>query len=299
MPQDAPPKQVLGSNEKRDARRREAPSAAVVYEAIRNEAESELSRPLLGLGWSALAAGLSMGFSLIAQALLYSYTPDARWTPIISSFGYSIGFLFVILGRQQLFTENTLTPVLEVLRVRSLSVIGKTLNLWLVVLLCNMVGVAIFAFALSYFDVLDPKIDEALKTISTREYGHPFGTVFVRAIFAGWLVALMLWLMPFAESARVGVIILVSYVIGLAHFPHIIAGSVPALYAVFNSSHSFLEFLVSFFTPTLLGNTIGGVMMVAAVNYAQVAYSSNGDKAKSNAQSSSATNKRSSNESSL
>lgn len=280
MPQDAPRKHELDSNEKRDARRREAPSAAVVYEAIRSEAESELSRPLLGLGWSALAAGLSMGFSLISQALLYSYTPDANWTPIISSFGYSIGFLFVILGRQQLFTENTLTPVLEVLRVRSLKVIVNTLKLWAVVLLCNMLGVAIFAFALSYFDVLDPKIDEALKSISAREYGHPFGTVFVRAIFAGWLVALMLWLMPFAESARVGVIIVVSYVIGLAHFPHIIAGSVAALYAVFNSSHSFLEFLGGFFTPTLLGNTIGGVMMVAAVNYAQVAYSSNGDKPK-------------------
>ncbi|BES69474.1 formate/nitrite transporter family protein [Marinobacter nanhaiticus D15-8W] len=299
MSQDASTKQVVNSHEKRDAKRREAPSAAVVYEAIRAEAETELTRPMIGLGWSALAAGLSMGFSLIAQALLYSYTPDAEWTPIVSSFGYSIGFLFVILGRQQLFTENTLTPVLEVLRVRSMSVVGKTLNLWLVVLLCNMVGVAIFAFALSYFDVLDPKIDEALKTISTREYGHPFGTVFVRAIFAGWLVALMLWLMPFAESARVGVIILVSYVIGLAHFPHIIAGSVAAIYAVFNSSHSFLEFLFGFFTPTLLGNTIGGVMMVAAVNYAQVAYSSNGDKEKSNAEASSSGNKRSSDGSSL
>ena len=279
MSQDAQNNQVLDSSEKRDAQRREAPSAAVVYEAIRAEAESELTRPLLGLGWSALAAGLSMGFSLIAQALLYSYTPDASWTPIISSFGYSIGFLFVILGRQQLFTENTLTPVLEVLRVRTLEVVTKTFTLWMVVLLCNMVGVAIFAFALSYFDVLNPDIDEALKSISAREYGHPFGTVFVRAIFAGWLVALMLWLMPFAESARVGVIILVSYVIGLAHFPHIIAGSVAALYAVFNGSHSFTEFLFGFFTPTLMGNTIGGVMMVAAVNYAQVAYSSNGDKA--------------------
>lgn len=270
MDQNEPSAQTLDSGEKQDARRRESPSAAIVYEAIRLEAESELSRPLTALAWSALAAGLSMGFSLIAQALLYSFTPEMTWRPIISSFGYSIGFLFVILGRQQLFTENTLTPVLEVLRVRDLATIRGTLRLWAVVLCFNILGTAIFAMALTWFDVLDPKIDDALKAIAGREYGHDFGTMFVRAIFAGWLVALMLWLMPFAESARVIVIILVTYVIGLAHFPHIIAGSVAALYGVFLGSYSFLDFLLNFFTPTLLGNMVGGIMLVAAVNYAQV-----------------------------
>tara|TARA_Y100001968_G_scaffold287960_1_gene289845 strand:- start:3243 stop:3575 length:333 start_codon:yes stop_codon:yes gene_type:complete len=97
--------------------------------------------------------------------------------------------------------------------------------------------------------------------------------MFVRAIFAGWLVALMLWLLPFAETARVGVIILVTYVIGLAHFPHIIAGSVAALYGVFTGGHGLMEFFGVFFVPTILGNVLGGVAMVAAVNYAQVAYS--------------------------
>jgi len=263
----------LDHSQKRDARRREAPSAAVVYEAIRREAESELTRPLPGLWFSALAAGLSMGFSFIAQALLYSYTPESAWRPIIASFGYSMGFLFVILGRQQLFTENTLTPVLEMLRVRSLSVFTRTINLWVVVLFGNMIGTAIFGAAMAHFDLLDPKVNEALASIATREYESPFSTMLVRAIFAGWLVALMLWLMPFAETARVGVIILVTYLIGLAHFPHIIAGSVAALYGVFTGMHSVGEFFTVFFTPTLIGNMIGGIMLVAVVNYAQVAYS--------------------------
>ncbi|GAB3672911.1 formate/nitrite transporter family protein [Salinisphaera aquimarina] len=263
----------LDHSQKRDARRREAPSAAVVYEAIRREAESELTRPLPGLWFSALAAGLSMGFSFIAQALLYNYTPESAWRPIVASFGYSMGFLFVILGRQQLFTENTLTPVLEVLRVRSLGVLTRTLILWIVVLLGNMIGTAIFAFAMSHFDVLDPKVNEALAEIAAKEYEYGFSTMFVRAIFAGWLVALMLWLMPFAETARVGVIILVTFLIGLAHFPHIIAGSVAALYAVFSGTHGLGAFFGTFFLPTLLGNMVGGIMLVAVVNYAQVAYS--------------------------
>lgn len=263
----------LDSRQKRDAREREAPSAAVVYEAIRREAESELTRPLPGLAFSALAAGLSMGFSFVAQALLYSYTPESAWRPIIASFGYSIGFLFAILGRQQLFTENTLTPVLELLRVRSVGVLTRMINLWAVVLLANIVGTAVFALALSHFEVLDPKINDALASIAAREYESGFATMFVRAIFAGWLVALMLWLMPFAETARVGVIILVTYVIGLAHFPHIIAGSVAALYGVFIGGHGLMAYLGGFFLPTIVGNIIGGVALVAAVNYAQVAYS--------------------------
>lgn len=273
MPQDDSPPTSLDPQEKRDARRRESPSAAVVYEAIRGEAENELSRPLVALAWSALAAGLSMGFSFIAQALLYSYSGDVAWRPIVSSFGYSVGFLFVILGRQQLFTENTLTPVLEVLRVRDVATTLGTLKLWAVVLCFNMLGTAVFALVLTQFDLLAPKIDEALEAIAAREYGHDFGTMFVRAIFAGWLVALMVWLMPFAESARVGVIILVTFVIGLAHFPHIIAGSVAALYGVFQGPYGFGDFLFGFFAPTLLGNMVGGIMLVAAINYAQVSYS--------------------------
>ncbi len=268
----------------RDARRREAPSAGVVFEAIRREAESELARPLSGLAWSALAAGLSMGFSFIAQALLYTYTPEVAWRSIVASFGYSIGFMMVILGRQQLFTENTLTPVLEVLRTRRAATVVRTGKLWLVVLVANMLGTAIFAASVAYFDVLDPKMNEALATIAAREYEVSFGTMFVRAIFAGWLIALMLWLMPFAETARVAVIIIVTYVIGLAHFPHIIAGSVAGLYPVFTGVHGPGEFLVAFFIPTLLGNVVGGVALVAAVNYAQVAFSDSeqGNTAKKN-----------------
>ena len=93
-----PPPQALEPQEKRDARRREAPSAAVVFEAIRRAGEVELRRPLGGLAWSALAAGLSMGFSFVAEALLYTYTPEYAWRPIVASLGYSVGFLFVILG---------------------------------------------------------------------------------------------------------------------------------------------------------------------------------------------------------
>ncbi|MDY6919135.1 MAG: formate/nitrite transporter family protein [Pseudomonadota bacterium] len=263
----------MDGEEKREARRREMPSAAVVFEAIRNTAEAELQRPLLGLAWSALAAGLSMGFSFVAQSLLYHHTLDSNWRTIVSSFGYAVGFLFVILGRQQLFTENTLTPVLEVLRVRSMRVVYAITKLWLVVLCMNILGTAVFAAAIAGFRIFEQEVQITMASIAHHEYAKPFSVMFVQAIFAGWLVALMLWLMPFAETARVGVIIVVSFVIGLAHFPHVVAGSVAAFYAVFTGEETILAYLGRFFAPTILGNMVGGIMLVAAVNYAQVAYS--------------------------
>lgn len=260
----------MKQSDQRDAKRREAPSAAIVFEAIRRAGESELHRPLAGLGWSALAAGLSMGFSFVSQALLYTYTPDATWRPIVASFGYSIGFLIVILGRQQLFTENTLAPVLELLREKRMATFWRTAQLWGVVLVGNMLGALLFAFAIAYTDLFEPGVAESLAVLASHEFGDPFATAMVKAIFAGWLIALMMWLLPFAETARVGVIIIVTYVIGLAGFFHIIAGSVAGLYAVVLGMHSLGEYLLEFFVPVLLGNVLGGVALVAAINYAQV-----------------------------
>jgi formate-nitrite transporter family protein len=102
----------LTRSEKRLARERTALRAAVIHEAIRVEGEGELSRPVTALIWSGFAAGLSMGFSLVATGLIQAHLPDTAWRPLIADLGYSVGFLAAILGRQQLYTENTLTVIL-------------------------------------------------------------------------------------------------------------------------------------------------------------------------------------------
>src|SRR4051794_23768198 len=94
-----------------EASERQSPGSHVVHEAIVAEGLEELSRTTAALAWSALAGGLSIGFSLVAEAALHAHLPDTAWRPLVSKLGYSVGFLIVILGRQQLFTENTLTPI--------------------------------------------------------------------------------------------------------------------------------------------------------------------------------------------
>src|SRR3954452_22587275 len=103
---EQPPKKL-----KEEAEERSAPHPSVVYEAIYSEGRDELERGGGSLFFSGLAAGLSMGFSLISEGLLRAFLPDAPWRPLTTKLGYSVGFVIVVLGRQQLFTENTLTVV--------------------------------------------------------------------------------------------------------------------------------------------------------------------------------------------
>lgn len=260
----------LTGPEKRDAVRRSAPRAAVVFEAIRHEAIDELARDNAALFWSALAAGLSMGFSFIAEALLQAGLPDTAWRPLISKLGYSVGFLIVILGRQQLFTENTLTPVIHVLRERRMRVLLDALRLWGVVLAANLLGTLLFGMALYFADMFDPAQTQALQQVAGHSVAKGFADTFLSAIYAGWLIALMVWLLPVAETARVGVIIIITYLVGIAGFSHIIAGSAQVAYALAAQTTTPLQAFTHFFAPTLLGNIIGGVALVAALNYAQV-----------------------------
>ena len=124
--------------EKKQVEERVAVGVNVVYETIRREGEVELARTAAALAWSALAAGLSMGFSFVAEALLRTYLPESHWAPLISKAGYSVGFLIVILGRQQLFTENTLTVILPILLHPTIKSVGRVARLWGIVLTFNL-----------------------------------------------------------------------------------------------------------------------------------------------------------------
>jgi formate/nitrite transporter FocA (FNT family) len=256
--------------EQKKVEERKALGAHLVYETIRLEGEEELKRPIAALAWSALAAGLSMGFSFIAEGLLMSHLPDQPWRPLISRAGYCVGFLIVILGRQQLFTENTLTVVLPLLVKKNLSTLILMLRLWGTVLAANLLGTFLFALCLAKTRLFDAATQQALAAIGAGHVGAGFGTVLLRAIFAGWLIALMVWLLPAAESARVSIIIIVTYLVGISGFNHIIAGSTTMFFLICTHSISWGAYLLHFFLPTLFGNVLGGLSLVTALGHAQV-----------------------------
>ena len=216
---------VITRDEEKRVEQRVAINAHVVYEAIRREGEEELSRSDAALAWSGLAAGLSMGISFIAQGLLKAQIPNAAWATLISNVGYTVGFLVIVLGRQQLFTENTLTVILPLMQNPDPRTFSRVLRLWAIVLSANLFGTYLVAACLAKTALFDAAVVQALTDIGRAHVTSGFGIVLVRAIFAGWLIALMVWLLPGADSSRVSIIIILTYVIGLGGFNHIVAGS--------------------------------------------------------------------------
>jgi len=212
-----------------------------------------------------------MGFSLLAEALLLAHLPNTFWTPLISKMGYAVGFLIVILGRQQLFTENTLIVVLPIFQKRDMATIYAVLRLWGVVLAANLAGTLLFALLLSKALIFPPEVESALAQACAGSVPASFGSGFAAAVVAGWLIALTIWLLPAAATARVTIIFILTYLIGLGGFYHSIAGAVKVLYAVMTGSAGWTDFLFGFLPPVLLGNIVGGVALVAALGHAQVA----------------------------
>lgn len=265
-----PAENLLKERETIKVEERTAPRAVVLYEAIRREGLDELKRKSSALAWSGFAAGLSMGFSLVTEGLLTHYLPDTPWRPLISKFGYSVGFLIVILGRQQLFTENTLTPILPLLRRRNLLTLKHVLRLWGVVLASNLAGAALFAWTVGHTSLFEEDVRATFTRIGLEAMHGDLSATFLRAVFAGWLIALMVWLLPSAETARLWVIIILTYIIGIAGLAHIVAGAVETLYVVMAGAATWGGVLWKFMLPTLLGNIVGGIALVAALNHGQV-----------------------------
>jgi formate/nitrite transporter FocA (FNT family) len=261
----------LDAAEKDQAAQHSAPPALVIHEIVRHDGEEELERRAGAIVWSGLAAGLSMGFSFLALALIQSALPDTSSRGLIDGFGYSVGFVIAVLGRQELFTESTLTAVLPLLVRRDLKTLLALLRFWTIVLAANIVGTLIFAELLSFDGLFTEPIRQSLLEIGRHSVAESFWPTLIKAMLAGWLIALMVWLLPAAKSARLFVIILLTYVVAIGRFSHIIAGSVEAFFAVISGEASLREYFVGFFAPTIIGNTIGGVALVALLNHAPLA----------------------------
>lgn len=244
--------------------------AVVIHEIIRNEGEGELKRSASALWWSGLAAGLAIGFSFLAEAVLEHQLPKSDWSGLVANLGYPVGFLIVILSRQQLFTENTLTAVLPVIYRRESVWFWVLMRLWGIVLAANILGCIIFAGFLAYSGVVSPEVENALLGIADKMMGDPAGTMLVKGIVSGWLIASLVWMAPSAESSEFFVIVFITYLMAIAECTHVVAGSVDAAYLLFEGRAALSDVLTVFFFPTLIGNVLGGTILFAVLSYAQV-----------------------------
>ncbi|AKV05359.1 MULTISPECIES: formate/nitrite transporter family protein [Pseudomonas] len=270
----------LSAKEQHEVDKNQPPRAAVLHEIIRTQGDQELERSIAALWWSALAAGLTMGLSLMAMGLLNSRLPDAEGFKVIASFGYCAGFLAVILARQQLFTENTLTAVLPIMSKPTLANFGRLLRLWSVVLVGNLCGTLLVAYVMLHLPIFDSKTDLAFLDIGRKVMENDAGQMFAKGIVSGWMIATMVWMIPSMESAKMWIIILITYFMALGDFTHIVVGSAEVSYLVFAGELPWKDFWLVFAGPTLLGNIIGGSFIFALISHAQIRSESGAPKEK-------------------
>jgi len=244
-------------------------SAAEIFERVEHGAQEELERPLHNLAVSAVSAGLAMGISGFGVAVLLHVLGSDRVAESVAYLAYPLGFLIVIIGRMQLFTENTLFPVALVLAQRRY--LFRTLKLWGVVLAGNILGTLLFALLATQTSALSAPVTAELAALGVEAAGHSFTTVFWTGVIGGWLIALVAWLVT-ASTDTIGqivLIIVVTYIVGVGHFAHSIAGGGEVLSAVLVDALP-LSSYATWLAGAVLGNTVGGVLIVALFNYGQV-----------------------------
>lgn len=239
-----------------------------IFEVIDEEGRLELERPLESLFWSGLTAGALMSLSLVMTTVIRATLGTEDAAPLVSALGYPAGFLLVMLGHMQLFTENTITTVLPVLEQRTFAFVKRSALLWAIVLGANVIGAAAVAAAW-VFGMLPAHYLPDLVAVSRANTAGTFGEVFLHAIPAGFIIAVLVWVTRLARQ-RVLLILLFTWLIGAAHFRHVVVGTVEWFVLVWTEGQEALSLGWTFFLPALLGNVVGGTLIFALLAWAQV-----------------------------
>lgn len=245
-------------------------SPKLIYEVIRREGEEELARPTRSLIWSGIAAGQLIAFSVLGEAIFRTYLPDAGWRHLVENLGYSLGFLLVILGKMQLFTENTITTVLPLMVKPNKAMFGRVARLWSIVLVANVVGAFGVSFMMAFTSVIPADLGPALLELSHHAMGFSATEGFFRAIPAGVLVAAIVWMLPQNQDSSFFVILTFTWLIAAGDFTHVVAGSVEMAYLIWLGELGAMQAIFVFFLPVLAGNVFGGTMIFALTAWGQV-----------------------------
>ncbi len=245
-------------------------TSKLIYEVIRRDGEEELARTKRSLFWSGTAAGIMISFSVLGEAILRTYLPNASWSFLIENFGYSLGFLLVILCRMQLFTENTITTVLPLMVKPTPHNFGCVARLWAIVLGSNVFGAFCIATLYAYTPAIPENLGPALLSLSEHAVRMPADQSFFRAIPAGILVAAIVWMLPQVGESGFFIILTFTWLIAAGDFTHVVAGSVEMAYLAVQGLIGPYEALFEFFLPVLVGNIVGGTAVFAMIAWGQV-----------------------------
>jgi formate/nitrite transporter FocA (FNT family) len=244
------------------------PSAQEIYQQVEKNAKEELKRSSVSLAISGFTGGIFMGLSALGVGIIVARLGSTPSAFVISRMFYPLGFIVVILGRSQLFTENTLYPVALVLTEPKQ--IWNTMRLWATVLPSNMLGALTFAALAGLTRAMPADVVQAISGLGLAAEHQPAGTIFWSGVVAGWIIATAAWLVSGSHSITGSVMIIwaLTFVVGLGNFAHCIATSGEILTAVLTHQLPWVAY-PQWFGPAVAGNICGGIVMVTLLEYGQ------------------------------
>ena len=213
---------------------------------------------------------MAISASILAEAFLHMALPDASWGPLVSSLGYSVGFVIVIMGNLQLFTENTVTAVLPLATHPTARNVGRLLRLWGAVFAANMAGTLFVAAIIAWRVIVSDAQLNAAVAVSRAILSHGALQTLLLGMPAGFLVASIAWILPNARGSEFWVIVMITYVIAIGGFSHVVAGSGEAWLLLCAGKISLFGAVGGFIVPALIGNIVGGTGLFAVIAHGQV-----------------------------
>ena len=245
-----------------------------VLQSVIEKGKNELNRDYVGLMMSSFSAGLDIGFGPLLMGVFLTLSASGFGdlsTELLLATAYSVGFMFVILGRSELFTEHTTLAVMPV--IDGQASVKQLLKLWGTVYAGNILGGIVFTgMAVLLMPGLGVVSPDAFAKIGLKLVTHPIHWLFIAGIFAGWLMGLMAWLVTSAQEtiSRVFIIWIIAATIGILHLPHSIAGNVEVLFGLLTSSDIGYTDYFLFLLMATVGNTLGGAIFVGLLKYGHV-----------------------------
>jgi formate-nitrite transporter family protein len=244
------------------------PTATEIFEQVARNARRELKRTYLSLTLSGVVGGLTMGLTGLSISVVAAQLGDGKIAQTVAMLLYPLGFIAVILGRGQLFTENTLYPVALILAERRH--VWSTARLWAIVFPSNLLGALIFSLLAVRTKALDPTVVHALTQFGVAASAPTLRHIYWSAVVGGWMIAMVAWLVSGSHSitGSVAVIWLLTFIVGLGHFAHCVASSGEIMSAVLTHALPWAAYL-RWIVPATLGNITGGVVLVTLLEYGQ------------------------------
>lgn len=266
----AEPGTDLTRNERQQVEENSPAPAKIVHASISKQGQEELERPLPSLFWSAVAAGIAIMASVSVSGALHHYLPVAPWRDAVVAFGYPVGFLIVVLGRMQLFTEQTVVAILPFARETTLRNAGRVARLWLVVFAGNLVGTAAVSALAAHGHVQSDEMLAGMIAVASKLQERGAFETMMQAIPAGFIMAAVAWIRSANNGAGFWIVLALTLSISLCGLAHVIAGAAEAFLLMWTGHASFGWVAAGFLLPALAGNIIGGTGLFAALAHAQV-----------------------------